>query len=124
LILGELDRLSDISSDGGRAQRGVPGTLSIFATHFPRFPVLPGVLLVNDLARLAAHVLGRRAGGSWALSEGGRIRFRSYVRPGDVVDLSVEVLECGEASAVCRATASVNGRTVCTAGLLRMGRET
>ena len=41
-----LDRILEIDPEkGAKALRNVPNTLSIFDSHFPRFNVLPGVLI-------------------------------------------------------------------------------
>lgn len=108
----------------GVATRNVPSTSAIFATHFPRFPVLPGVLILDDLARLAALVLA--AGGPperWRLVGVTRARFRRYVRPGDVVELNVEV-QPGDGDRhshpVLRGAVRVGDVTVTTVGALTM----
>lgn len=71
------------------AHLNVTGTLPLFATHFPRYPVLPGVLLIESalaLARLAAGEPGLR------LRHATRLRFRRFVVPGDQVELTVTAL--------------------------------
>lgn len=104
----------------GEATRNVPSTSAIFATHFPRFPVLPGVLILDDLARLAALVLAGTGGPErWTLAAATRVRYRRYVRPGDVAALSVEVLPAaGEAT--LKATVRVDGALVTSVGALTL----
>ena len=49
LTPGEMRSLLDTSLELGKratALRNVPNTLVIFETHFPRFPVMPGVLIL------------------------------------------------------------------------------
>ncbi|WP_051426480.1 3-hydroxyacyl-ACP dehydratase FabZ family protein [Jiangella gansuensis] len=107
----------------GKATRNVPSTSAIFATHFPRFPVLPGVLILDDLARLAALVVdGAGSPERWSLAGATRIRYRRYVRPGDVAELSVEVVP-GASDPVLRGTVRVDGAVVTTVGALTL-RET
>ena len=49
-----IDRLETYSENGGgTAVRNIPGTLAVFNTHFPRFPVVPGVLILRDLVKVA-----------------------------------------------------------------------
>ena len=96
------------------AVRNIPATLAIFDSHFPRFPVLPGVVLLASAAGLAELVLG----GSWRLAEVSRLRFRHFVGPGDQAEITVRVLGAGE----CGVTVAVDGRTVASARRLRLTR--
>ncbi len=62
-----LDRVVGVEP-GRRAEaiRNVPSTLDLFDSHFPRFPVLPGVLILGTLGALAELLLRdttRRPGG-------------------------------------------------------------
>ena len=53
-----LDRIVSIEpGKGAKALRNVPTTLAIFDTHFPRKPVLPGVLIIGSIGELAAALL-------------------------------------------------------------------
>ncbi|MEW1720669.1 hydroxymyristoyl-ACP dehydratase [Streptomyces sp. NPDC093109] len=94
------------------ALRNVPGTLPVFATHFPRHPILPGVLLLEDMGALAAAASGD---GLWLLRSIRTVRFRHFVGPGDQVTLTVERLSRTADTAEWRAEAAVAGRAVATA---------
>jgi 3-hydroxyacyl-[acyl-carrier-protein] dehydratase len=68
-----------------------------FQGHFPGYPVMPGVLIVEALAQTGAVLMSK----SLAVDVGGKAiffisldncRFRAPVRPGDVIRLNVEVL--------------------------------
>lgn len=116
-----LDRIVEIDPQkGARALRNVPNTLSIFDTHFPRFHVLPGVLILGSLAELAARLLGERTGTKWRLARAEQVRFRHFVQPGDQMALSVELKQFSPTAAVFSATAKVNDKVVSTARALRM----
>ena len=106
-----LDRVLSVSPDEGRAVRNVPNTLPVFETHFPRFPVLPGVLVLETLAELATRVAGR----GFVLRRAERLRFRRYVRPGDQMELAVRVLERAPDTVVLSGEVTVGGRVVMTA---------
>lgn len=107
-------------SQGAHAVANVPNTLDVFETHFPRFPVVPGVILVDSLARLAGRLLEAEGGRRWRLAGVEQARFRHYVRPGDQVALDVRLLERTSDAAVLEATASVAGKTVTQVRRLRM----
>ena len=122
--LGGLDRV--LTVDPGRAAtavRNIPSTLAIFDDHFPRFPVLPGVLLLDSMAQLAALALGFSTG-QWRLTGAEVVRFRHFVRPGDQAELAVRVLGTATATGDCDARVTVDGRLVATARRLRLARVT
>lgn len=67
-----------------------------FQGHFPDYPVMPGVLIMEALAQTGAILMSK----SLDVDVGGKAiffmsldncRFRSPVRPGDIVRLNVEV---------------------------------
>ena len=119
--LAPLDRIVEIvPGQSGRAVRDVPVRWSLFDSHFPRFPVLPGVLLVGGLAELAAQVLG--GPDAWRLLRLHRVRFRHYVRPGDTVDLIAEVTGVGDDEATVRCRAEVGGQAVATITAMTLRR--
>jgi 3-hydroxyacyl-[acyl-carrier-protein] dehydratase len=111
-----------LTVDPGRAAtavRNIPGTLTIFDSHFPRFPVLPGVLLLDSMAQLAALALGFSTG-QWRLTRAEAVRFRHFVRPGDQTELAVRVLDTTTTTGDCDARVTVDGRLVATARRLRL----
>lgn len=120
----ELDEITEVLP-GLRAvaTRNVPHTLGVFDTHFPRFPVLPGVLILDALAQTAALALPGGGGAGWTPAEARRLRFRHYVNPGDRLELIVDVEETDGRTAHCRGTARVDGRTVTTVRELRLVRS-
>nr|WP_232541484.1 hypothetical protein [Nocardia bovistercoris] len=87
-----LDRLVELHV-GKRAVAvaNVPNTLTVFDTHFPRFPVLPGILLLHGISNLADSLLAATAGGQWQLAGVRRVQFRHYVRPGDQLRVEVDL---------------------------------
>jgi 3-hydroxyacyl-[acyl-carrier-protein] dehydratase len=118
-----LDRI--VSVEPGKravALRNVPNTLAIFDTHFPRFAVLPGVLILGSLGELAGELLREESGGRWELRAAGRVGFRHFVRPGDQLELTVELKERSEDEAVLSGEAKVDGRLVTRARELRIVR--
>ncbi|MFJ9583193.1 3-hydroxyacyl-ACP dehydratase FabZ family protein [Streptomyces acidicola] len=102
------------------AVRGIPNTLAVFATHFPRKPILPGVLLLESMGALAAAVCEASSSPSWRLSGVRGVRFRHFVGPGDQVEIHVRVTGHRERSVDFSASARVGDRTVATARTLTM----
>jgi 3-hydroxyacyl-[acyl-carrier-protein] dehydratase len=116
-----LDRIVQIDPEkGAKALRNVPNTLSIFDSHFPRFPVMPGVLILGSLAELAGRLLTQRTGKPWRLARAETVRFRHFVQPGDQMTLSVDLKEFSPTAAVFSASVKVDDKVVSTARALRM----
>jgi 3-hydroxyacyl-[acyl-carrier-protein] dehydratase len=116
-----LDRVLEIDPQkGARGLRNVPNTLTIFDSHFPRFPVMPGVLILGTLAELAARLLRQRTGQRWRMARAEQVRFRHFVQPGDQMALSVDLKEFSSTAAVFSATVKVEDKVVSTARKIQM----
>jgi 3-hydroxyacyl-[acyl-carrier-protein] dehydratase len=116
-----LDRLLQFEIGvRGTAVRNVPATLPILDSHFPRFPVLPGVLLLESMVSLAELIAG---GDGWRLRSAHAVRFRHFVRPGDQVVISASVTNVEDAVMELTATAEAEGRLVATARRLVLERD-
>lgn len=94
-----------------------PGDLGIFEEHFPGWPVVPGVLLMESLAQLCGKAIGytvRQQRGDWPfpiLSMMRRVKFRKFVRPDEEVELRGEFVSLRDESAVMKVRAH-RGRRV------------
>ncbi|MBA4602984.1 3-hydroxyacyl-ACP dehydratase FabZ [Thermoactinomyces mirandus] len=65
-----------------------------FQGHFPDYPVMPGVLIVEALAQVGAVAIlsVEENRGKMAFFAGlEKVRFRNQVKPGDVLTLEVEM---------------------------------
>ncbi len=83
--------------------------------HFPDYPVFPGVLLTEALAQLGSVVVlsQKDLQGYIPLFAGlDQVKFRRQVRPGDIVDLHIEIIRAKKTFGVGRGRATVNGKTV------------
>jgi 3-hydroxyacyl-[acyl-carrier-protein] dehydratase len=114
-----LDRIVRVTDDEAEAVRNVPNTLAIFDSHFPRFPVLPGVLILGSLGSLCGELLGRRTGRAWHLAGAERVGFRHFVQPGDQLVFTVKLTDLSETEATLSGEAAVEGKVVTRARLLR-----
>jgi len=115
-----LDKIVSLEpGESASAVRNVPNTLAIFDSHFPRFPVLPGVLILGSLGALAAELLEAETGKPWRLAGADRVAFRHFVGPGDQLELSVKLSQRSDTEAVLSGEASVDGRVVTRARKLR-----
>jgi 3-hydroxyacyl-[acyl-carrier-protein] dehydratase len=114
-----LDRVVRLEDEEAEAIRNVPNTLAIFDSHFPRFHVLPGVLMLGSLGVLCGELLERRTGRPWRLKGADRVAFRHFVQPGDQLVLTVKLKEVGDGEATLSGEAAVEGKVVLRARRLR-----
>lgn len=66
------------------------------ADHFPEFPVMPGVLMLEALLQAAGWLLrlsGDDEGTIFLLVTAKTIRYGNFVKPGDELKISVQLLE-------------------------------
>lgn len=90
-----VDRV-EASIDGKiRASRKFVEGDFFFRGHFPQYPVVPGVILVETMAQAGgagARIAGTAANGLAFLATVDKAKFRRQVRPGDTLDMEIENL--------------------------------
>ena len=119
-----LDRVTSVEAGvSATAIRNVPHTLAIFDSHFPRFPVLPGVLILGSLGELAGLLLEQETGRRWRLAGADRVGFRHFVQPGDQMLLTVKLKERTDDEATLTGEVTVDGKVVTRARKLRAVAE-
>jgi 3-hydroxyacyl-[acyl-carrier-protein] dehydratase len=114
-----IDRVVRVEEEEAEAVRNVPNTLAIFDSHFPRFHVLPGVLMLGSLGTLCAELLEQRTGKRWRLAGADRVGFRHFVQPGDQLVLKVKLKDLADGEATLTGEVSVEDKLVIRARKLR-----
>jgi 3-hydroxyacyl-[acyl-carrier-protein] dehydratase len=117
-----VDRIEEIEP-GIRAVgiKNVTQNEPFFEGHFPDYPVMPGVLIVEALAQVGAVgvMVLEEFRGKLALFAGiDGVRFRRQVIPGDVLTMEVEISRLKGRVGRGRGNATVNGERACEAELM------
>jgi 3-hydroxyacyl-[acyl-carrier-protein] dehydratase len=114
-----IDRIVDLDIGERRitVEAQVPRNNTIFEGHFPGYPIMPGVLLVEAMAQSSGWLL-------IALTKFERMPFlaavkeakmRSFVSPGDLLKIDASLLHDGSGYAITQAKVRVNGELRCNA---------
>ena len=92
-----------------------------FQGHFPDYPVMPGVLIIEALAQVGAvAMLGmeENKGKIGFLAGVDKCRFKRQVVPGDQLKLEVEITRIKGPIGKGKGTATVNGEVACQAEIM------
>jgi 3-hydroxyacyl-[acyl-carrier-protein] dehydratase len=117
-----VDRVEEVEP-GVRAVgiKNVTQNEPFFQGHFPDYPVMPGVLIVEAMAQVGAVGVMTLEDyqGKLALFAGiDGVRFRRQVIPGDVLRMEVEISRLKGRVGRGKGSATVNGERACEAELM------
>jgi 3-hydroxyacyl-[acyl-carrier-protein] dehydratase len=117
-----VDRIEELEA-GVRAVgvKSVTQNEPFFQGHFPDYPVMPGVLIIEAIAQVGA--VGVMAGGKLedklALFAGiDGVRFRRQVLPGDVLRMEFEIIKMNSRVGRGKGKATVGDERVCEGNLM------
>ena len=105
-----------VSGKSATATLYVPDAAPFFHDHFPRRPVFPATLLLNEMIELALKAARANGSGTTLVPERmTNVKVRSFTPPGQRLDLSAELSASGNSAIVASLTARAEGRMVATA---------
>nr|WP_147534420.1 3-hydroxyacyl-ACP dehydratase FabZ [Bacillus marasmi] len=112
-----VDKILEVE-EGVRAVgiKNVTANEEFFNGHFPDFPVMPGVLIVEALAQVGAVAMLKKEENRGRLAFFGGIdncRFKRQVRPGDTLRLEVEMTRVRGSIGKGKGVATVDGEVAC-----------
>lgn len=112
-----VDRILEVE-EGHKAIgiKNVTANEEFFSGHFPDYPVMPGVLIVEALAQVGAVAMLKKEEnrGRLAFFTGiDKCRFKRQVKPGDQLRLEVEMIRVKGPIGKGKGVATVDGELVC-----------
>jgi 3-hydroxyacyl-[acyl-carrier-protein] dehydratase len=95
-------------------------TEEYLADHFPHFPVMPGVLMLEALTQAGAWLV--RVSEDFAhsivvLKQANNVKYAQFVEPGQTLTVTAEVLKFEEGEVKLKAYGTMSGRIILTARL-------
>jgi 3-hydroxyacyl-[acyl-carrier-protein] dehydratase len=117
-----IDRILDLNMDEKSisVEAVVPQESTIFEGHFPGYPIMPGVLLIESMAQTSGWLL-------LALMKFERMPFlaavkeakmRGFVSPGEVMTVEATLAHEGSGYAITDAKIKVAGKLRCNSTLM------
>ncbi len=116
-----LDRVLEMEGDRIVCEKRLTGEEDFFRGHFPDYPVMPGVLIIEAMAQAAAvNVLSRPEFAGRIGFFGGidKARFKRQVRPGDTLRLEVVMTRMRGTIGFAKGEATVDGQMACSADMI------
>ena len=117
-----VDRIEELEADRIVGIKNVTVNEPFFDGHFPDYPVMPGVLIVEAMAQVAGVLvlsqIPDRKNKLVLLAGVDGAKFRKPVRPGDQLRIEMKLSKRKATMAKMSGTASVNGAVVAEAEML------
>ena len=114
-----IDRIVelDLGNRTIRTQATVPATSTIFEGHFPGYPLMPGVLLMESMAQTSGWLIIGITGFVRMpfLAAFNQAKLRAFVKPGDVLELTAALVHEGSGYARTKAEVRNGGKLACNA---------
>ena len=117
-----VDRIEELEADRIVGIKNVTVNEPFFVGHFPDYPVMPGVLIVEAMAQVAGVLvlsqIPDRKNKLVLLAGVDGAKFRKPVRPGDQLRIEMKLSKRKTSMAKMSGTASVDGVIVAEAEML------
>ena len=117
-----VDRIEELETERVVGIKNVTVNEPFFAGHFPDYPVMPGVLIIEAMAQVAGVLvlsgIPNRKDKLVLMAGVDGAKFRRPVRPGDQLRMEMKVLRSRATMAKVSGTATVDGVVVAEAEIL------
>ncbi len=115
-----IDKIEQLGDERITAVKQVSLAEEYLADHFPTFPVLPGVMMLEALTQAAGWLLHRRfdfACSIAVLKEAKNVKYGNFVSPGERLRITVEALNLSETGGTFKAFGTVEDSQAVSARL-------
>lgn len=110
-----IDRITELKEGVSiTAEMQLPPTADYLRDHFPGFPVMPGVLMLetmNQAAMWLVYASDKFENSIVHLKEAKNVKYQDFVKPGQVLVVQAEVVKEDENTTTLKATGTVDGKT-------------
>ena len=106
-----LDKIEHLDENRIVACKAVSLAEEYLADHFPKFPVLPGVMMLEAITQAAGWLMHHRtdfAKSMTVLKAARNIRYGTFVAPGNSLKVDVEFIKNTHSGAAFKCTSTVN----------------
>jgi 3-hydroxyacyl-[acyl-carrier-protein] dehydratase len=113
-----IDKIESLTADRIVAVKYVSLAEEYLADHFPTFPVLPGVMMLEALTQAAGWLLHQRfdfAKSIAVLKEAKNVKYGNFVAPGNFLRVDVEFNKLNDSGATFKAAGTVGDAQAVTA---------
>ena len=116
-----IDRIVELDLAGHtiETEATVPTASTIFEGHFPGYPLMPGVLLIETMAQTSGWLVVATNNFTRMpfLAAVKDAKLRTFVTPGQVLAVTAELTHDGSGYAMTEAHIKANGKAICDATL-------
>lgn len=122
MFITQLDRITAIEPGRSlRAKKSLTLAEEYLQDHFPRFPVMPGVLMLEALTQASAWLV--RVSEDFehsmvVLKEARNVKYSGFVQPGETLEIAVDWFKDNDNEITLKTSARVADRTAVSARLI------
>jgi len=111
-----VDEIVEISENKIVTLKKMEPCFDFFKGHYPKNPIVPGVILCEAAFQSGAVLISKTREISKnavpVVTRAGEIKFRKMVKPGDTIEITVEIIEKVSSAYFMKASVSSNGKNV------------